>query len=162
MDDIQGQRFDRLLTRYERYIRKICWSHSAANATRCGELVEECYVDIVKALPTLDAAEGSRRERAWVRWRCRHVLSRHRRHRFLWLSYAADIAVDNSDAERRELIEELAADLSGREREYLDLYIEGYTPSEIAQLMHIKDESVYRLRQRVITRMKETLKKIDP
>lgn len=53
-----------------------------------------------------------------------------------------------------ELIQELAADLSSHEHELLNLILQGYNTSEIADIMGIKAASVSVERNRIIKKMR--------
>lgn len=53
-----------------------------------------------------------------------------------------------------ELIQELAADLSSHEHELLNLILQGYNTSEMADMMGIKAASVSVERNRIIKKMR--------
>lgn len=53
-----------------------------------------------------------------------------------------------------ELIQELAADLSSHEHELLNLILQGYNTSEMADIMGIKAASVSVERNRIIKKMR--------
>ncbi len=55
----------------------------------------------------------------------------------------------------RERLEELSAGLTERELHYLQLYLDGYTHDEIADKLEIKTGSVYKMRLRIIEKMKQ-------
>ena len=69
-----------------------------------------------------------------------------------------DSFVIDPDNTLREHLEALAENLTDRERLYLQLYLDGYSHHEIAQHLDIKTDSVYKMRQRIIEKMKRNAK----
>lgn len=149
-------RFDRLVECHHLLIRKLCWARCGGDPTRCAELVQDCYIALWRRLPDLRPDATARQERSWVAWLCRSVLShrlRRRRHWWLPLNTVSDLPVDDSNTLRRQ-VEELATGLAPREQLYLRLYLDGYSNDEIARELDIAVDSVYKMRHRVIERMK--------
>jgi len=159
-EDLLKERFDRLIGHYGKHIRTLCWNRSSGDPVRCAELVQECYVALWSHLPELHADLPSSRATVWMLWQCRGALTHYFRLHRPWLSFDAvadRVAVDEADSASSQL-RELAASLPPRERRYVDLLLDGYSPAAIAHEMHISVDTLYKLRRRAIELMKENLK----
>ena len=156
----QQERFAGLIERYHLLVRKLCWRCSKGDPVRCAELVQECYIALWRRLPDLRADAGERQVRSWVAWRCRSVLQhRLRRRRRTW--QPLDTVTDDYPADTENLrakVEELAVGLTEREERYLQLLLDGYTHKEIAVQLEIALDSVYKMRLRVLEKMKQNAK----
>ena len=61
----------------------------------------------------------------------------------------------DSSVQQRELIEELAEAVTPRERELLELLLQGYSIAEAAKRMGMKSESASQMRFHMVQKMKE-------
>lgn len=159
--DTEQRRFDQLIKRHKTLIRFICMVRSKNNLTRFAELVEECYVDLWRVMPALRPDATPQQERSWVAWRCRSVVSHHymlQRPSWVTLDDARldALASDDSIDSIRETLDDLSVGLNERERLYLRLNSEGYSAGEIAQRMQLPTDRVYKMRQRIIAKMRDT------
>lgn len=154
--------FDNLIEQNRRMIRILCWRHSSGDEELCAELVQECYLAIWFRLGTLRRGSIALQQRAWVAWQCRSVFShRKRKDRPIWLpvdALAESIPSPDNDNSLREQIEELAVDLNAKERQLLDLLLEGYQLTEIAHMWGITYSAVKKKKQRMIEKMKARTK----
>lgn len=163
LDTIENaeRRFDRLIKHHRRLIRNLCWTRSVHDVALCADLVQHCYLALWQHLDDLQPDATRWQETSWVFWRCRHVISHRAAHRRPDLppldpSMADSLAVDTTDDDIRETLEELAVDLNEREHRYLQLNNEGYTAAEIAQAMQLTPNAVYVMRNRIIQKMRDT------
>lgn len=152
------EQFDDLINCYRKLIRKLCWRHSSCSESQCEELVQDCYISIWCHLPSLRPNALHFQRTAWVVLQCRSVFS-HRRRRKLpdWLpidEHMADTIPAPDDTDRRELLEEFAADLQPNERKLLYLMMDGYGQKEIAEEMNMSVEAVKKMRQRLVGKLK--------
>lgn len=153
------EQFDDLIERYRKLIRKLCWRHSSGSEHQCNELVQDCYIAIWTHLPSLRPDANAFQRTAWVVWQCRSVFSHRRRSKPPdWIpidEHLADTLPAPDDTARRELIEELAADLPPNEQRLLALMLEGYGQKEIAKKMNMNVEAVKKMRQRLIKKIQK-------
>lgn len=157
---VREKQFSDLIERHHMHIRMRCWFRSDGDPALCAELVQDCYLDLWHHLSDLRPDASPRQERSWVAWRCRNVFSHRLRRRRRWwlpLDKVPDDKVpvaDDSGALRRQ-VEEYASDLGPRELHYLRLYLDGYSNTEIAEKLNISVDSVYKMRRRVIDKMRQ-------
>lgn len=158
---ILEERFVGLIERQRMLVRTICWKYSDGDAGKCAVLVQECYLALWRRLPSLEGDDtlSPRRERSWVAWICRSALSHHfKRRRHWWQPFDrvpdGSVAVDD-DNSQREQVEDLAATLPPREQRFIQLYLDGYHYDEIAVELGIEINSVYKMRRRIIEKMKK-------
>lgn len=94
-------------------------------------------------------------ERQWVRLHCRSVFQHQRRRTTIEtvpLEETYEVAADNENY--RELIDRLSVDLNDKEQQLLDLLLEGYTNSEMAQALLMSEKEVIALRKQTIDKLK--------
>ena len=157
LEALEG-RYVVLIERHRSLIRGLCWRRSRGDINRCTELVQGCYLALWRAMPKLHEGIPLRQERSWVAWQCRNALSHllgRKRHWWLPLDTVADTLEADTGLADRERLEELAEGLSPREWRYLQLLLDGYNTDEIADMLQIKPDSVYKMRRRVIDKMKQ-------
>jgi RNA polymerase sigma factor (sigma-70 family) len=151
--------FDRLVQRHRSYIRRLCWWHASGRSEDCADLMQDCLAALWHFRHTLRPDASPAQERLWVKYHCRSVFS-HRKRR--WEPQFTPLDEDRLPAEEppdnRAVIEELACNLSDRERHILDLILDGYSRSEIAALLDLKAGTVTQIRFRIIEKMKQELK----
>lgn len=151
--------FDELINRHRALIRSVCWLHSSFDESLCRELIHDCYVSIWCHLPSLRSDTGVLGQRMWVYWQCRSTIS----HRFQtkrpellrFTDEMAETVAIPDDTSLSEMIDEYAVTLNEREHLVLKLLLEGYNNGEIAQLMGLKSDSVKKIRQRIIRKMRD-------
>lgn len=160
------ERYDALVAQHIGTIRRMCWRQSYGDNATCADLMQECLVSLWLRLPTLRAGCTAQEEREWVKWCCRSVFSHLlRQHRLSMTGLTAGMAdtlaipvEDSSDA--HELVEDLASGLTRREQRALALIIEGYNQKETAAILGIRADSMARLRQRIVQKMRQRLEEI--
>lgn len=157
------EQFDTLVEHYGMLIRKLCWLHSSGSAAVCDELVHECYASIWSHLASLRPQSHQLQQSAWVVWQCRSVFSHRHRGKSPDREPLNDQMRDPSEftdmTDQRELIDELAVTLSPKERTLLDLTLEGYSRKEIGEKMDMEIEAVKKMKQRLIAKMAQNIKK---
>lgn len=161
---ILERRFARLVECHQGLIRRLCWRYSQGDTVRCTELMQDCYIAIWRRLPDLSDDVPPWREYYWVASRCRSRLSRHfrrLRHQWVPLDEVTDDLRDDGGHDARDRVEELTDGLSHRERHYLKLLFAGYDTSEIAESLKIKPDSVYKMRRRIIEKMRNNANNIS-
>lgn len=159
---ILEERFVGLIARHRTLVRTLCWRKSQNSVDRCAELVQACYLAIWRNLPKLNAGSSKREELFWVFWRCRSAISHHLGRQRLWQSLdelPENKTVADEGNALREQVEELAVGLPPREQRCLQLYLDGYSYEEIAQDLGIKVDSVFKMRRRIIEKMKQNARK---
>jgi RNA polymerase sigma factor (sigma-70 family) len=121
--------------------------------------MQDCLAALWHFRHSLRPDASPAQERLWVKYHCRSVFS-HRKRR--WEPQFTPLDEDRLPAEEppdnRAVIEELACNLSDRERHILDLILDGYSRSEIAALLDLKAGTVTQIRFRIIEKMKQELK----
>lgn len=149
-----------MVKRHTEMVRWLCWIYSGGNAALCDDLVQDTMLALWQARATLRSGVSLLEERAWVRFRCRSVISHHRRRKKLEMTGmdCADLAADAAD-NKRSLIRELASDLTPHEREMLELMLDGYQTDEIAEMYGIKRRSVNVMRHRIVEKLREASRK---
>lgn len=157
-------RFDNLIDRHRDLIRELCWHYASGEEALCAELMHDCYITIWKRLPGLSSDSSVFKQRLWVMWQCRSFLSHRNRKKKRQETLSIDM-VDKEIAslpdsnEAREAIEELAVVLNDRERLLLNLLLEGYSYKEIGEALGLKPDSVKKMRQRIIQKMRQQSEK---
>lgn len=150
--------FDSLVHRHSAYIRRLCWWQASGHSEECADLMQDCLTALWHYRHTLRPDATPAQERLWVKYHCRSVFSHRRRTpepEFTSLDEArlgADDAPDN-----RALINELAVGLTPLEHRVLDLILDGYTPTEIADLLGSRAATVSQMRYRIIEKMRKEI-----
>ena len=163
--DAQSQRerndaFDRLYGRYRRLVEWTCWIYSDEDIVLCQDLYQESLIAIWQRALSLQPDASPSQERKWVLWQCRSICLRYRKRqppKMLPIEAAVDVP-DESVAfdEVSEMVEELAEDLSPKERTLFDLIVGNYDSTEIDRLLGIRHRSTIQLRYRMLERMRQT------
>lgn len=161
--DSKYEQFDNLVERNRGLIRRLCWRHSSGSHTLCDELVQDCYVSIWLHLSSLRPDSTTLQKTAWVAWQCRSVFSHRRRRRPS--DGVDDLMYDTTTEPERnymsELIETLAVNLTPKERALLELILEGSPPKELEEKLEMTTEAIKKMRQRIISKMKQTANEIN-
>lgn len=128
-------------------------------------LVHECHVAIWIHLASLREGATKGERVMWVVWQCRSAILRYRRYRRLRLNPLKEVADfagnDAMSADVHDFIEELAENLTERQRQMLDLILQGYPTRDIARILGIKPESVSVERNRIIHKMRRRSEEIE-
>lgn len=152
--------FDRLLARNRRLIERACWYFADGNTFLYQELVQQVRVALWDRRLSLRKGSNRHMEKAWVLWQCRSVHSHHqRRKKPDTIPFDEEFFLPEEEDNSRELIEEMAVELTPKERRLLDLLLEGYKPREIARMMDLTPADVSRRRYRMIEKMRQTHEK---
>ena len=153
--------FDRLVMRHRRWIRLLCCWYSRGNAADTADLVQEVLERMWRKRESLREGATESEERIWIRWQCRSVAEHHNRRQppVLVSLDEQEIVDDTTNVERRELLLSLTEGLNDRERQLLDLLLEGYSTTEAAEKMGMKPHTADQLRFRMIQKMREEMEK---
>lgn len=160
-EDIQRQ-YDLLVRRHLKLIRFLCRRRSRGDAYLYSELTQEVFLDLWSNMPLFNPSYGRWAQRRWVEMRCRGVFSRWlrgRRDPGVPLEGVDDLLAESPPDDLREVVEELAAGLSPRERQVLDLLMEDYSVGEIAAMLGLGPRNVSQIRQRIIKKMRKNSNK---
>ena len=154
--------FDALMERHQELVRTLCWWHAGGDTERTADLVQEVMMSLWHYRHTLRSGASAGEERQWVRWHCRSVFSHLRRKgdvETVPLEEAPEVADD--DRSGRDLIDRLADGLNDRERQMLELVLDGYTDGEAATALGVTEAEARRLHATVIEKMKRNAKRMD-
>lgn len=150
--------FDALVERHRGLLRSLCWRAAQGDGTLCADLMQETIVQLWHQRQRLRASASEGETREWVKLQCRSVLSHYQRHNkptVVPLAKAASIPVDAVD--HREQLDDLATTLDEQEHRLLQLLMEGYTQVEIAAMWGIHEDSVGRMKRKMIEKMKKNI-----
>lgn len=148
--------FDALAARHRGLIRSLCWWQAGGDADRVADLMQEVLAQLWHARHTLRPGATPAQERAWVRVRCRSVFEHLRRRpqvETVPLEAAQRVSVDDTTA--RDAIDRLATDLTATEHRVLELVLDGYTDSEIGEVLHVTPAEARRLHAGMIEKMRQ-------
>ena len=140
----------------------MCRWYARGNAELTSDLVQEVLARMWRKYDMLHEGASASEERTWIRWQCRSVAEHHSRRQvpvLVSLDEQEEIIDDTMGAERRELLLSLAEGLNRNERQLLDLLLEGYSTSEAAVKMGMKNHSVDQLRYRMIQKMRKKMER---
>lgn len=152
--------FDQLIARHRKFIDFLCKRASYGRPFHYQELMEECYVTLLKQLAVRTDGMSELHERAWVYWQCRRAITGYWRQirRFL-CELAGDAIGDESLAVTHEVtgltLEELGAYLSPAERRLLALLAEGVPDDELASRLRVKEQTVAQMRHNIKKKIKK-------
>jgi len=163
--DVRYERFDDLIERHGKLVRRLCWRHSSGSESVCEELVQDCYISIFLHITSLRSGANVLQEATWVVWQCWSVFSRWKRRRkrdYIPLDeLMSDTCPDATDNELLEQIKELSVNLTPKESETLEMILKGYTVKEIAERANLQPDSIKKQRQRIIQKMKQAYEDIQ-
>ena len=156
MDD--KEQYTALLLRHRKLVWKLCSRYAKGDYDLCADLVQEVSIALWERYGLLRPKSPFFVERRWVELNTRSVLGhRHRRSVIATVpitpEMAERIAVEQDKGE--ELIDELAAALSDKEREILQLRRDGYSADEIADRMRMSRPAVYQSIYRIVGKLKQ-------
>ncbi|MDO4216671.1 MAG: sigma-70 family RNA polymerase sigma factor [Bacteroidales bacterium] len=147
--------FEELLKRHQRLIRSLCWWYAGGDTEKTNDLVQDVMLQLWHYRHMLRPNATAAQERQWVRLHCRSVFQHQRRRTTIEtvpLEETYEVAADNENY--RELIDRLSVDLNDKEQQLLDLLLEGYTNSEMAQALLMSEKEVIALRKQTIDKLK--------
>lgn len=147
-----------LLKRHRPMIWRMCWLHAWGNWDRCCDLEQEVAIALWLHFDTLRPNVTPEEERAWVRWQSRNVIDHQLRKnristQLLTPEMAAAIPAEN-EQELQEELDDLMSSLSPDEQRMMRLQLEGYRADEIAELMGLQRDAVYKRLQRSVLKMR--------
>ena len=152
-----SEQFAEMMERHKYLIRRLCVRYSEGDEQLCRDLMQEVAVGMWLRYSEREWKVWGGAQRAWVYWQTRHFASHavrdwHLREREALLPEAADGEVQ---AARESLVDELAVELQGRERQMLELLRQGYRYEEIAERMGVSMRTVKRLRASMVEAMRQ-------
>ena len=152
-----AERFQQLLERHKRTIRRLCVLYSDGDEHLCRDLIQEAVAGMWTNFGERQARMWSSAQGAWVYWQTRHFVSHAVRDWRLNERRAAggseEVAEQGEGAEDA-LVDELAAGLPSRERQLLELMRQGYRYEEIAERMDVSLATVKRVRASMVEAMR--------
>ncbi len=148
------QSYTELLRRHRSLVWRLCWARARGDFERCRDLVQEVSLSLWEHYGRLRPGSGPLQERAWVFWHTRTVLDHlHRRPSPTLVALPAEMPADEDDS--REHLDDLLASLGDEDRRLVQLRLEGYDASEIAQQLRISRDAVYQRLHRIIERLQK-------
>lgn len=145
--------FDQLIGRHRRLIRFLCQRASYGREANCRDLIQGCYVAMLKHLPGREPDQSGRREFWWVYWQCRSAIDCYRRkmQRIIEVPLNGEFADTRPAASEvtRLTVDELAACLDGKERRFFLLMADGADDEELGQVLGLKHRSVVQMRHNI-------------
>lgn len=148
------QTYTALLRRHRSLVWALCWSRARGDYERCRDLVQEVSLSLWEHYGRLRPNAGPLQERAWVLWHTRSVLDHlHRRPSPTLVPLPDDMpeVVDES----HERLDDIMASLEESDRTLIQMRLDGYDATEIAQQMHISRDAVYQRLHRIINRLQK-------
>lgn len=152
-----------LLHRHRHMIWWQCLRHARGNIDRGRDLMQEVVAVLCRCAGQLQSDATSRAERLWVRNITRNVLSKLARRAeppTVHMANDRDCPDDDVDLQRRELVDELAAHLNDTDRQLLQLYLDGFSNSEIALILGLKEAAVRQRMHRLVAKMRTIYEKL--
>ncbi len=151
------ERFRQLLERHKRMIRRLCVLYSDGDEQLCRDLIQEAVAGMWLNFSVRQARMWSGAQGAWVYWQTRHFIFNAMRDWHLRERRAGcggEKAKEEGHVAEENLVDELAADLQGRERQLLELLRQGYRYEEIAAKMGVSLATVKRVRASMVEAMR--------
>lgn len=154
----QKEAYTALLKRHRPMLWRMCWLRAWGNWDRCCDLEQEVAIALWLHFDTLRPDATPEEERAWVRWQARNVIDHQLRKnristQLLTPEMAANIPAEN-EQELCEELDDLMSSLSPDEQRMMRLQLEGYRADEIAELMGLQRDAVYKRLQRSVLKMR--------
>lgn len=162
--DIEAERNERylsLLRTFRRHIEHYCIAHSNCRED-AEDMMQEVFIAIWENIDSLRRDSTPKQVNRWLQKVMRTVFVRQiRRHRIKAdapLSEAANAA--ENDSYERELVEELVAHLPEDDQVLLQERFKGYSNTEIATRLGIKENTLNKRMSRIVTKLKEIYKQM--
>lgn len=154
------ERYISLLATYRRHIAHFCVSH-CDNRADAEDLAQDIYAALWRSIATLQPDSTPRQQNRWLFRLMRGVYARRLRKKLPFLHADIDKVaglvqpVDNN----REIINDLAADLSDDERLLLARHLDGYSAEELAAEFGVTSavirKRMQRIKEKIIIKRKE-------
>ena len=155
-DNTRYNDFDRLMARHQGLIKRLCWWHAGGKADAVADLMQEVMLHLWRYRHTLRSDAGELQEKAWVWIRCRSVFEHlRRRPRVETVPMEEALHVAAEDTAARDAIDRLTDGLNAQEHHVLELVLDGYTDSEIGEVLHVTPAEARRLHAGMIEKMKQ-------
>ena len=158
-DRTKYDRFDLLIERHCRLIRKLCWWRSSGDESLCDDLVQECYLAMWVHFGSLRPEVHAMQETAWVVWQCRSVFSHRDRAGEKNLPSVDESHFDYLPApdasETREILDDLAQALAPDEHRLFALMRQDLTDLEIAERLGLTPRTVREKQRRIIEKLRQ-------
>lgn len=150
------QSYTSLLCRHRQLVWALCWKKSHGDRECCRDLVQDVSLSLWEHYGKLRPGASPFEERAWVAWHTRTVLDHLGRRPQpetvpLRDEWAARLEEPSSDSPLDELLDSLGDD----DRRLVQLRLEGYNATEIANTMNIQRDTVYQRLHRIIERLRK-------
>lgn len=159
LNDDRQTRYYALIKRYKGLVYGVCRRRAGTNIALAEDLLQEVWMWLWIHIDELRRNCHPLQERAWIYWRARSVTDFAMRR---WKSEQemncseAELSADDEDYNgHRELLRTMIAELDERDRQTMELYLQGYRYSEIAQISSSTEAAVNKRMQRIVARMKE-------
>ena len=150
--------YSALMQRHRRRVWSMCWLYSDGDWERCRDLVQEVTISLWQHYGKLREGANYFEERAWVVWHTRTVLNHlHRKRHNVYEPLTPERAnslVVNPDIQD-SITDELLAELSPADRRLVELRMEGYKASEIADELGIGRDAVYQRLHRIVEKLRD-------
>ncbi len=150
-------RYTDLVSRYGRAIRSLCRVRARGDNDRCDDLVQDVMLSLWEHFGKLRSDALPQEERAWVMWHTRTVLDHLHRKPVVPtepLSHEMADTIANDELSESEILQGLMADLDENDRQFIQMYLDGYSGEEIAEQMGVSRDAVYKRKQRLLARMR--------
>ena len=158
-DRTKYERYDLLVDRHRRLIRKFCWWRSWGDESLCDNLVQECYIAMWEHFDSLRSEVHAMQETAWVVWQCRSVFSHRDRESEKNLPSVDESQFDHLPApdasETREILDDLARTLSFDEQRLFALMRQDLSDLEIAERLGLKPRTIREKQRRIIEKLRQ-------
>ena len=162
-NDARIDKEDKLfLERHKWIIERLCLRASYGRDSHYCDMMQECYLTLLRRLPGRKKKMSEMLERAWVYWQCRSAIDCYRRKLrcLTWVPLAEAEETATASSERMTLVvEDIAAGLKGKERECFLLMAAGATDKELEQKLGLKHRSVVQMRHNIKKKIQEYTKK---
>lgn len=150
--------FTELLQSYSSLIWSMCRDAAHGDGELCRDLFQDVSLRLWLHFDELNPDAPTHERKAWVEWQARHVLNHAgRRQRPEPIDELPEAAVVDSDAEFRALVNDLLEHLQPDERQMLQMRMEGYSASEIAQKTGLSRDAVYQRIHRTLKKARKIL-----
>ena len=134
-DRTKYERYDLLVERHRRLIRKLCWRRSSGDENLCDDLVQECYIALWEHFDSLRPEVHAMQET---------VDESH-----------YDYLPTPDASETREILDGLAPTLSLDEQRLFALMRQDLTDLEIAERLGLKPRTIREKQRRIIEKLRQ-------
>lgn len=155
MDD--KTRYTALVSRYGGAIRALCRARARGDNDHCDDLVQDVMLSLWEHFGKLRSDATPQEERAWVIWHTRTVLDHLHRKPVVSMEPLSDEIADtvaDEESVESEMLQSIMADLDENDRQFIQMYLDGYTGEEIAEQLGVSRDVVYKRKQRLLARLR--------